>query len=711
MSEEKKQPDEQLVKESSTSASKESFFKRVWAGVRRAATFVWDRPLLQSAFLALCIFSLVDMLHYRTVFGVIIHLFSYPHFFLMNVLIVWITLLPALFLRRRYAYDLTISIIWIAFGIANCVMLTPGIRTTPLEANDLEMLLTDPLSIVDMVLQTEYLSLFTLILIVAVILLAIAGLIFLWFKLPLRRRAPWQALISLASSVLVLTIVITTFRATEILPSRFKNLKEAYSTYGFSYCLPCTFLDRGIDKPEQYEKNGQASIGNIVDSYDHLVTADDTEKPNIIFLQLESFFNVGDLSSYAFSEDPIPFFNSLKEHYPHGYLTVPSIAAGTANTEFELITGMSLDFFGAAEYPYKTILQDTACESTAFVLKSIGYEATAIHNHTATFYDRHEVYEKMGFDRFISREFMADSENRNQTGWVRDAVLTEEIMKTLQATEKTDYIYTVSVQGHGGYPSNGAIDDFGIKATAIADKDEAEVMQYNYYVNQMRDMDNFLRDLTEELSAYDEKVVLVMYGDHLPGLSILAEDFKEGRAGLYETEYVVWSNYSLQDAPTERKNVHSYQLSAYVLDLLGIHEGNVIRHHQANSASYDSLENQDKYSDELWMLQYDILYGKRYVYGEQGGFRATDMAFGVYPTVISEAVAGVGGFMLYGENFTPDTRILLNDAEIESVGYFGPTQLAVTLEKGKSIKSGDVITAYYIGQNADILAKVKYIVP
>lgn len=709
MNEEYKQTQDHGTEDKSSPAKR--FLKRFGTQIRRGATFLWQRPLLQSLFLAYCLFTVLDMLHYRTVFGALIHFLSYPHYFLINVLIVWATLLPALFLRRRYAYYLTVGTLWFGFGVANCVMLTPGIRTTPFEANDLEILFKDPMSIVGMVLQTEYLSLFSLILIVAAILLAIAGIVLLWFKLPRVKRAPVQALISLASSALVLTIVIVSLRATGVLPSRFKNLKDAYSTYGFSYCLPCTFIDRGIDRPERYKDNGKAEIEKLLQSYEHLTTASDAEKPNIIFLQLESFFNVNDLATYAFNQDPMPFFNGLKDSFPHGYLTVPSIAAGTVNTEFEVITGMSLDFFGATEYPYKTVLKQTTCESAPYILKDMGYETTAIHNHTGTFYDRHKVYDKMGFDHFISKEFMANSDDQNLTGWVRDAVLTEEIMKTLSLTEKTDYIYTVSVQGHGGYPSNGSKDDFGIQAIALQDQDEIEVVQYNYYVNQLRDMDDFLRELTEALSAFDEKTVLVMYGDHLPGLNIEDEDFKEGTADLYQTEYVVWSNYSLQREPIGRKDVRSYQLSAYVFELLGYHEGNVFRHHQANSDSYGALEKNEKYNNGLWMLQYDILYGKRYAYGGVNPYEVTDMTYGIEKPSILSTEEYVRGFIIHGEHFTPDTKVMLNGEEIETVVYFGPNQLVVAPEDGDDLKKGDKITVYYQGMNAEILLKVQYIVP
>ena len=75
------------------------------------------------------------------------------------------------------------------------------------------------------------------------------------------------------------------------------------------------------------------------------------QKPNVIFVQLESFFDVNYLNGVSFSEEPVPVFSALKEECIHGYLTVPALGAGTANSEFEFITGMNLDYFGTGEYP------------------------------------------------------------------------------------------------------------------------------------------------------------------------------------------------------------------------------------------------------------------------------------------------------------------------------------------------------------------------
>ena len=148
----------------------------------------------------------------------------------------------------------------------------------------------------------------------------------------------------------------------------------------------------------------------------------------------------------------------MKE-YSSGYYKVPSVGAGTANTEFETITGMSLHYFGPGEYPYKSILKETTCESVPYVLKNLGYSTHAVHNNEANFYGRRSVFPNLGFDTFTSEEYMADENLQNPLGWVKDSVLTDEIIKCLDSTDSPDYVYTISVQGHGDYPSEPILDN------------------------------------------------------------------------------------------------------------------------------------------------------------------------------------------------------------------------------------------------------------
>ena len=152
--------------------------------------------------------------------------------------------------------------------------------------------------------------------------------------------------------------------------------------------------------------------------------------PNIIFLQLESFFDPSHIKGIKMSENPLPNYQKLVEYCSSGYLSVPCFGAGTCNTEFEVQTGINLDDFGPGEYPYRTVMKSKVCESMAYDLKNLGYSTHAIHNNDGTFYDRNLVFSHLGYDTFTSIEYM-DGVTTTPTGWAKDDVLIEEIGKGL----------------------------------------------------------------------------------------------------------------------------------------------------------------------------------------------------------------------------------------------------------------------------------------
>ncbi len=691
-----------------------ALFGRLQGGrLYRAGIWLARHPALQALLLAFIVSFVIYVLgsdpigrgKAPSLLGGLRNMVFHFHFFLLNVLIIAVTMLPGFFVRRRYFFFALSTVVWVGLGVTNCVLM--NMRVTPLEAVDFSIFTTG-IEIMD-----KYMSLPMIILAASAILLAIAALVVMWFKLPRAKTVPYvRSAISGVIMVVTLATVLVGGRYTGIIPKQVGNLREPYQKYGFAFSFTTSVFDKGIDSPKKYDP---ADIEELKSMYADLVTAEDAHKPNVIFLQLESFFNVMDLQQYTFSEDPTPFFNSLKKTYPSGYLTVPSIGAGTANTEFEVITGMRLFYFGMGEYPYKTILQKKTCESLPYLLKQFDYTATAIHNHTGSFYDRDFVYANLGFDHFISSEFMEDYSNKNQIGWMRDEVLIGEIMETLTASEGKDYIYTVSVQAHGGYPTEDVGGGFGIVPTGGFEEDPVLAAKYAYYVNQLRDMDLFLQGLTEALAAYEEDVVLVMYGDHLPSLDLRESDFRENTANLFQTEYIIWSNRQglVQDAYTDtgapmRRDVASYQLAAYVTELLGIHEGHVLRYHQVASRGYRALADNNKYPAEmdeaikqalleydngLHTLQYDMLYGKQHVYGQGGSpYATTDMQMGLYDitvTGLENIEKGEYGYIVYGQHFTPFTRVYRNGEQVDDVICYDSETLIVFDDL---LQAGDVIT-------------------
>ena len=444
-----------------------------------------------------------------------------------------------------------------------------------------------------------------------------------------------------------------------LLSTYFGNIAYAYQDYGYPYCLAVTIFDTGINEPNGYSK---ALMEDIVNSEGEIKeTKKKNTDVNILFLQLETFIDPTEVNFLSFSEDPIPNFRKLSEEYSSGYYKVPAVGAGTANTEFESITGMSLHYFGAGEYPYKTILKETTCESAAYDLKKLGYSTHAIHNNEANFYGRRTVFSRLGFDTFTSEEYMPDISDTTPMGWVKDHILTDEIFKAMESTEGPDYVYTISVQGHGDYPTEPVLSDPEIKVTGA----ESEEKNNEYYVNQLHEMDQFVKELTDRLSELDERVVLVMYGDHLPTMDLKVEDMKNRY--LFQTKYVMWSNF---DMKKKDKNIAAYQMAAEVFNRLGIHEGTVFNYHQTRKGSRN-------YQLDLQALQYDILYGKQYVYGGENPFEATKMQLGIYPATLERLESiGNGSYYVYGTNFTAASRLEINK-ELQETQYISPTQLLV----------------------------------
>lgn len=588
--------------------------------------------------LAVCIgYFFIEAISRHSLWKAVDFMKERPLVFLYNAFLIFTTTLIVYLFRRRVFWRTILFIFWMGLGIINGVLLSN--RVTPFTGPDLH-LITDAFQIAD-----RYLSPFFFVVVVTVAVLAVIGLIILFFKGP-----RYQGKMRYKLNIPLIAVGIAAFAGTtklalekRVLSNYFGNIAFAYEDYGYPYCLATTVFNTGIGFPRDYSEE---AVENIVKSEESLPETGE-KRPNILFLQLESFFDPELVEYPNISEDPIPNFRKLMQEYSSGYFKVPSVGAGTANTEFESITGMSMRYFGPGEYPYKSILKETTCESAAYVLKSLGYGTHAIHNNEANFYGRKNVFANLGFDSFTSEEYMSEQDDTNPNDWVRDHNLTKYILQAMESTEGPDYVYTISVQGHGDYPEEPVLEN--PKITVSGASSQAENYKWEYYCNQIYEMDQFIKELTDELSKLDEDVVLVMYGDHLPTMGLTVTDVKNKY--LFQTEYVIWDNMGLEK---QDKNLAAYQMAAEVMDRVGIHEGNVFRFHQAR-------RNTKNYQVDLEMLQYDILYGEKYVYGGKNPFERVKMHLGVEDAQLDsiEKISD-GQYYIKGKNLTQSAFLEVN---------------------------------------------------
>lgn len=583
----------------------------------------------------------IESLNRKSVTGCIQYMLERPLLFIFNTLIIMLTVSIALFFKREIFVFTTISVVWLIFGIVNFVILQ--FRVTPFSAVDIT-LLESAISV-----SGHYLNPLNIAMIFLAAVLVVVSIICLYRKAPKHTHTTQKKIIvsGIAVSLIAFAIFFLRYQSNSVqaLATNYTNISEAYENYGFVYCFTNSILDTGIGKPEDYSEE---RVDKIISSLPEAKEVTD-KKPNIIFIQLESFFDVDELKKLKLSKDAIPNFHKLQKKYSNGLLTVPTVGAGTVNTEFEVLTGMSQRDFGTSEYPYKTVLRNTTAESICYDLKKLGYQTHCVHNNEGTFYGRNKVFVNLGFDTFTSMEFMNGLED-NPNGWKKDRILTGEIIETLDSTKGPDFTLGITVQSHGKY-QGFEVENALIQVLKAPDEDLKEA--YQYYVNQLYEVDQMIGDLVKALEKRKEDTILVLYGDHLPSLDMEKEDLHD--SNLYQTQYVIWDNMGLS---RKEKNIASYQLYPEVLGRAGIHEGNITRFHQEAEWKTKS------YHEDLKVLEYDMLYGEKYAFKGLEPYQPTELLMGTEPVKVDDVVKNEQGYLMAGSNFTPYSHVLFDGEEL-----------------------------------------------
>ncbi len=716
---------------------------------------------------------LVELLSRKSIISLGKYIFLSPFTFLYNTTIILATLSIALIFRKRLFGLILMSILWIAIGVTDSILLV--FRTTPFTAQDLRLIQYA------LRISQKYLGVAGVILIVAGVALVLAALVLLYIIIaPGPTKGHRFKHITITMSCFFVVFSLTWLGNTiGMLSLHFSNIHDAYETYGVPYCFSGTLLNTGISKPSDY---GKETVDNILSQIDEhegrdrtsedpqatefegadptvaatqavtetpkLAVVDtqaeestefewshETEAPskeadptqigeteeepwyvkavkktakpredgkvNIIAVQLESLFDLQKYTAVQYDKDPTPFLHAMMQRYTSGYVSVPSIGAGTANTEFEMLTSMNMYSFGPGEYPYKTILNKKTCESAPYVLKSLGYRAHAIHNNDATFYERHHVFSNLGFDTFTSMEYMYDL-TYTENGWPEDYCLIPYIMDTLRSDEEADFIYTISVQGHGPYPDGSIIDDPAIHVVWTDSKHESQKYAFEYYANQAYEMDSMMAELVNQLRDFDEPVMLLMFGDHLPGLEINEEQLNG--YGLYETPFAIWTNYEM---PREVVNLEAFQVIPYMLSRLGIHEGFIYRLHEKylddrkNAGSEWTEEDEAQYLKELEVIEYDILYGDQIAYDGQLPFEPTDLQMGIHPIEITDVYSKENVLIVSGTGFNDYSVIYVDGKALDTICVSSKSLLAVDYEQ--DVDEEQIIKVGQVGVDSVVL--------
>lgn len=604
-----------------------------------------------------------------------------PLVFLYNAFMIFVTFSIVYLFKRRVFVRIIISVFWMVLGVANGYMLLK--RVTPFNAQDLKVA-SDGLTLIN-----NYFDGFEIVILLVGIVAVIVWIISMW-----RRGGQYEgklhrvrALIGIAVCGVLYVFISNQAVDKRVVSTYFGNIAFAYEDYGLPYCFMASVFNTGIDEPSGYSKDTMERISENGKLTESKTGKSKKDLPNVLFVQLESYFDVDEAEFFKTSQDACPNLHKMFKNYSSGYFKVPSVGAGTANTEFEVLTGMNLRYFGPGEYPYKTMLKEHTCESAATAFAKLGYGTHALHDNGGNFYSRARVFNNIGFDSFTSKEFM-NVLQFTENGWAKDSVLVQHIMDAMDTTKGNDFVFTVSVQGHGDYPEEKVLQNPKITVSGI--EDEALKNKWEYYVNQVYEMDQFAGNLIKAVEKRKEPTVVVFYGDHLPTMGLKAEDLKSRY--LYNTNYVIWDNIGLKK---QSRNIPSYQIMSDVMDRLDIHSGTVFNYHQTRRKTKN-------YLSDLELLQYDILYGKQYIYDGKKPITEGHMKMGIRNVTLKNIVPHLdSGYSLYGENFTKSSKVFVNDEKQDST-FLNNTR--IDLDKTE-LKDGDKIAVVQMGSSNTVFRK------
>lgn len=411
----------------------------------------------------------------------------------------------------------------------------------------------------------------------------------------------------------------------------FWNLTSSYEKYGY---FLATYIYENYQKVEKPEGYSAEAVEQLMTELIQEQTEKSGQLPNIIAIMNESFTDFASVGGIQTSKPLLPFIDSLQENTVKGNLYVPVFGGGTANTEFEFLTGSTMRFLPTGSTPYQAYVK-RELPSLASYLKQYGYETLACHFASGSNWNRDQVYPLLGFDTFLTDTDVGELEEIH--GYPSDQADYEEVCRQYEAwkdsgTSEHFFCFNVTIQNHGGYLSGYRSED-APQYTGGQTSDDVEE-----YLSLLRESDRAFKQLVNYFEQEEEPTVILMFGDHWPRLNNAfinsmanqadTENELEKNQNKYVTPFVIWANYNIEETQIEKLSanylaaellqVAGVPVNAYQNFLLNLSEEvpviDTLGFIQSDGLYADSGEMLDASSQaglqEYAMLQYAHLFGK-----------------------------------------------------------------------------------------------------
>lgn len=398
-----------------------------------------------------------------------------------------------------------------------------------------------------------------------------------------------------------------------------------YQTNGFILATISNLQAKTQKQPEGYSKE---AVQKIVKKYKKIAEEKNKnrkklsdEKVNVVYVMSESFIDpkLGKhLYDYG-NKEPIPYTKKLKKSQSSGWAASSEYGGGTANVEFEALTGLSNFFLNSI--PYTSIVP--ANKDTPSIVKNFnenGYKTIAMHPYNRNMYRREVVYPNLGFQEYKSADDFKNNSKIDNSKYISDESAFNEVLAELKNSQKPEFIHLVTMQNHMPYEENAYSEhNFSVNAKNGANPENAKTIQA--YLEGISRSDKAMKNFLSEIEKLNEKTIVVFWGDHWPG--IYGEMFEKelNKNDIRRTPLFVYSNFEKekQDLGTSSLiynqilalNAFNSKLSPFQYLLSDLRE----KYPTLTKQFIKANEKSDILKD-FEMIEYDILSGNKYSLGD-----------------------------------------------------------------------------------------------
>lgn len=337
-----------------------------------------------------------------------------------------------------------------------------------------------------------------------------------------------------------------------------------------------------MDKPEDYSEETMTKIAKKyskeADSINQSRTTNLTDNTVIMVLS-ETFSDPTRVPGVSFAEDPMPNIRQIKSETTSGLMLSPGYGGGTANIEYQALTGLSMaNYSDTLSIAYQQLVPGQKWDQSLNQLwneKNGEDSSVAFHAYNRGMYFRDINYKKFGFSKFYATDGtpkLTDLHPIDSAWYSSDESFYSQVLKQVQSSDSNKFYQVVTIQNHMPYEEDLYTDNQFKELDTSENLQENERLNIETYTKGLNYTDQSTLDFLNQLNDINRPITVIFYGDHLPGIYSTAYSDSDNILGLHETDYFIWSNNASSAAGTKLDDASSaYTSSNYFSTQLASH--------------------------------------------------------------------------------------------------------------------------------------------